>query len=457
VAEFRFNVLLPDGKTAVYRYDNADSTLFLEGRRVVVEGGRVKRESPELLSARIEGRKLKEQLRVLRIKLGLSCNYACAYCLQAKTDAESGLTPRDVDALVEKIQTAICCGGDDARPLRIEFWGGEPFVYWAALKPLAEKLRVLYPKAVFLLITNASLLDDEKIDWLDALGFGVGVSHDGPGQFVRGKDPFDDERTRAAILTLYARLAPQGRLSFNPVIHRGNGRRKHVVAYFDALFPGDEHLRFGEGRLVSPTNAAGLRLCFTAREHVAYRRAEYLSMLRDEQVWRFYFLHHVVNAFLDSLETETKASEIGTSCVADGADSVSIDREGKVLLCNNVADADFDARGRRLRFGNLSNLDAVRVDTRRFLYRQKGSTCFSCPVLHICHGTCPIEDDPRFQRAACDNAFSDSVLGLAYAIRELSGGGLLTRIDGEGLTEERRDIFGLQETGDRKRETGDRG
>ena len=53
--------------------------------------------------------------------------------------------------------------------LRVEFWGGEPLVYWKTLKPLAEELRNKYPNAIFGLITNGSLLDTEKNDWLEKL------------------------------------------------------------------------------------------------------------------------------------------------------------------------------------------------------------------------------------------------------------------------------------------------
>jgi uncharacterized protein len=38
-------------------------------------------------------------------------------------------------------------------------------------------------------ITNGSILSDEIIDWLMMLDFAVAISHDGPGQSVRGPDP----------------------------------------------------------------------------------------------------------------------------------------------------------------------------------------------------------------------------------------------------------------------------
>jgi uncharacterized protein len=121
-------------------------------------------------------------------------------------------------------------------PDRIEFWGGEPFVYWKTLKPLAERLRQLYTEASFTIITNGSLLDFEKNEWLDRIGFGVGLSHDGPGYHARGADPLDDPEKRAAIMDLYARLHPQGRISVNAMLHADNRSRAHVQAWLQERY-----------------------------------------------------------------------------------------------------------------------------------------------------------------------------------------------------------------------------
>ena len=86
----------------------------------------------------------------------------------------------------------------------------------------AGALRSAYPKARFNVITNGALIDDDKIEFLDKLGFGVGISHDGPAMRYRGPDPLDDPTQRAAIRKLYDRLRPWGRIGFNCVLHKHN-------------------------------------------------------------------------------------------------------------------------------------------------------------------------------------------------------------------------------------------
>jgi sulfatase maturation enzyme AslB (radical SAM superfamily) len=40
---------------------------------------------------------------------------------------------------------------------------------------LAEKIKKVYPNAQFMMVTNGSLLDREKIDWFNRMGFSIGM------------------------------------------------------------------------------------------------------------------------------------------------------------------------------------------------------------------------------------------------------------------------------------------
>ena len=126
----------------------------------------------------------------VKIQLGLSCNFECEYCNQRFVPHADSTNLNDVQPFVHNMPTWFD-GGDDGlgKNRSFEFWGGEPLVYWKTLKPLAEEIYKKYPNAQLSLITNGSLLDKEKVDWFDSLGFSIAVSHYGPGQFVRGPDP----------------------------------------------------------------------------------------------------------------------------------------------------------------------------------------------------------------------------------------------------------------------------
>ena len=126
--------------------------------------------------------------RVLKIQLGLSCNYACSYCSQAFQIADATVSKlADVEHFLTQLDGWIT----DA-PEKIELWGGEPFLYWAKIKWLIPALAERFPAARFSIITNGSLLDREKLDFIAQYDIAIGISHDGPGQHLRGPDPFDD-------------------------------------------------------------------------------------------------------------------------------------------------------------------------------------------------------------------------------------------------------------------------
>ena len=136
----------------------------------------------------------------LKIQLGLSCNYSCEYCSQRFVPTAEETSSKHVDKFLENLDSWM-----KETPKKVEFWGGEPLVYFKTLKPLAEALRIKWPDVKFLMITNGSLLTPEINDWLVEQNFSVGISHDGPGQPVRGPDPLNDADKRDNILDLFKR------------------------------------------------------------------------------------------------------------------------------------------------------------------------------------------------------------------------------------------------------------
>jgi len=98
----------------------------------------------------------KDQPRILKIQLGLGCNYSCSYCSQGGQKAENTGTADARDFLVnlDKWLTEA--------PEKIEFWGGEPFLYWHKIKVLVPALRERFPDARLSIVSNGSLLDWKK-------------------------------------------------------------------------------------------------------------------------------------------------------------------------------------------------------------------------------------------------------------------------------------------------------
>ncbi len=414
-------------------YDNMDSTLTdLQGRSVVQTVDASLR-APSV-TAPVTSRETplgKTSPRVLKISLGLSCNYSCEYCSQRFVARNVETNPEDISGFLASLDTWVLNPPD-----AIEFWGGEPLVYIKTLKPLANALREKFPVARFSVITNGSLLSPDINQWLDGLGFTVSVSHDGPGQHVRGPDPLNDPQSRDAILELYRRLAPEGRFSFNAMLNRENQSRAAIQSFFEGL-TGDVSVQIGEGGFVDAYDAGGIALSLRPEEFHSFRRQAFHD-IRHGKAGRISSVRDRVMSFVNSLRFERSASSLGQKCGMDRLDSIAVDLKGNVLTCQNVSAAAMAPNGESHRIGHTSRMNDVALKTATHWSHRKD--CPDCPMLQICKGACMFLQGPLWE-ASCDNAYSDALPIFASGI-EFMTGLVPVHIEGE-LREDRKDIFGL--------------
>ena len=417
-----------DGVETTFSYDNQTSMFLRADGTPVIASRPMQFGDAEVVSVNQPGRK--GNIKTLKISLGLSCNYECGYCSQRFVPHAKQTNPDDVGLFVAQLTANLT-----SAPARIEFWGGEPFVYWKTLKPLAEALRALYPVAHFNIITNGSLLDLEKNAWLEAQGFSVGLSHDGPGYHARGADPLDDPEKLAAIMDLWARLKPLGRMSVNAMMHRDNQSRADVQAWLQARFGND--VPIGEGAYIDPYDEGGMAAVLRdPAEHMLYR-ARAFAELRQGRVTNFSIARQKILGFIDSIRNQRPASSVGQKCGLDKADNLAVDLAGNVITCQNVLAKAVAPNGQTHKIGNLSDLPSVQLKTATHWSQRRD--CAACPVLQLCQGSCMFLEGP-FWEAGCNSAYSDNVPFFAAAIEFLTG---FTPyyIEG-GFRDDRKDLFG---------------
>lgn len=429
--KFKLTCLDPSTKEIrTLYYDNAASTLLNEAGASLVQNdvSPISFRQAAAIDRYQPGRKTSP--KVLKISLGLSCNYECEYCSQRFVPRADETNPGDVDAFISGLD-----GWVTTPPEVVEFWGGEPLVYIKTLQPLANAIRAKYPSTIVSVITNGSLLTPEINDWLDATGFRVGISHDGPGQHVRGPDPLQDPKKRSAILDLYARLAPQGRISFNAMVNRSNTSRAAIQKFFVEL-TGDASVQIGEGSFVDAYDEGGIAQSLQPGELVEFRRHSF-SEIRAGKASNIQAVRERIVSFIDSIRIGRPASSLGQKCSMDQSDKIAVDLRGNVLTCQNVSATGIAPNGEAHRIGHVSDLANVKLNTAR--HWSNRIDCPSCPVLQICKGSCMFLEGPLWDRS-CDNAYSDAIPVFASGIEFLTGL-LVTHIEGD-FREDRKDIFG---------------
>lgn len=400
------------GPDMLLRYDNQTSELVNAetGQPVVARLDAVSLAGPAF-AVSVDNPASKTSPRVLKISLGLSCNYECEYCSQRFVPRAAETNPGEVQSFVNELDSWVT-----TEPERIEFWGGEPFVYIKTMRPLVEKLRVKYPNAQFQVITNGSLLTPEINEWLDETGFQVGLSHDGPGQHVRGPDPLDDPEKRAAILDLWKRLGPKGRMSFNAMINRHNPSRAAIQKFFIEL-TGDPYVPIGEGGFVDAYDEGGAANSLRPEEFATFRNLAFHE-IRTGQAANFSAVRDRVASFVNSIRVGRSAENLGQKCGMDDPDNIAVDLRGNVLTCQNVSAASVAPNGQNHKLGHVSDMANVKLKTST--HWSKREECPNCPVLHICKGACMFLEGDLWE-LSCDNAFSDAISVFAAGIEFLTG------------------------------------
>ncbi len=118
------------------------------------------------------------------------CNLKCVYCHASVVGADDASTDMSVDTARQAVDLVF----ESANPeITIEFQGGEPLLNWPVIKFIVDYARAKNKAAGkelhFGLISNFSLLTEEKADWLIERGVSFCTSLDGP------QDLHDKNRT----------------------------------------------------------------------------------------------------------------------------------------------------------------------------------------------------------------------------------------------------------------------
>lgn len=347
--------------------------------------------------------------RTLKIQLGLNCNYTCSYCNQA-SEVGSGTVTKTADA--DDFLQSLGGWLEDA-PERIEFWGGEPFLYFAKLKKLVPELRSRFPNANFSIVTNGSLLDEEVLDFIETFDIYIAVSHDGPGQHLRGPDPFDDIERAKWLRELWLRRGRnQHRVSFNVVLTPANADVRATRQWLANKLDDDDLMLDAEGVVSVYDNQTLAGPGHWKQADYALLHQSIVDGFIDGQALKFRGIAHKARDFIESIKTQRPASALGQKCGMDDQHQLAVDLQGNVMTCQNTG-----AKGKH-KIGHVSAMADVRLDTATHWSHRE--SCNYCPVLQLCKGSCMFLNDDLFAQS-CENEYHYNMAILAGVLKSVTG------------------------------------
>ena len=126
---------------------------------------------------------LENNVELLILQVTQNCNFRCGYCVYSGSYVNRVHTNKRMS--LETAKRAVDFYYDhckNAKSVQIGFYGGEPLLEIEMIKEIVEYSKVLFrgKDLTFNMTTNASLLDEDKIDFLATNDFNLTISLDGP-------------------------------------------------------------------------------------------------------------------------------------------------------------------------------------------------------------------------------------------------------------------------------------
>ncbi len=326
---------------------------------------------------------------VLNVNTG--CNLSCTYCYKEDLTVPNKGRKMNFDTARKSIELLLAEGAVHER-INVIFFGGEPLTNLPLIKEVVEyteqRCAEVGKKVDFSMTTNATMLTEEIVDYLDSHRFGISISMDGP-QAVH-----DRRRITVSGQGTYAVVAAKARMLIERYRSKPVGVRVTLTAGFTDVVAIHEHLKYDLGFFevgVAPATSGPVTVFNLSSEEL---RAVFDSMKALGRDYRDAALEGRNNGFSnmhqlmsDLYEGRKKALPCGA-----GVGLLAVDHKGDLNLCHRFTGSDMPL------FGNVDD-GIAKKELGAFLEsatNRSNKGCSTCRIRNLCSGGCYHESYAHF-------------------------------------------------------------
>ena len=328
--------------------------------------------------------KIKEYpLSTIVLNVNTGCNLGCTYCYKEDLAVPAKGEKMDFETARKSIELLLREGAVRER-INVVFFGGEPLTHLPLIKQVVDytesRCDELGKTVDFSLTTNATLLTEASIDYLNAHNFGVSVSIDGP------RAQHDRHRVTVGGQGTYDLVSRKTRMLLERYTARPVGARVTITAGNIDVVTIHRHLideiGFFEAGYAPVTsnsmdlfNLKGLELK-QFFDNLKELGQAYLEAALQNRNTGFSNLHQLLS---DLHQGSRKSLPCGA-----GVGLLAVDNQGELNLCHRFTGSELPT------YGNVdTGIDKARLGA--FLEAaadHTGTGCETCRIRNLCAGGC---------------------------------------------------------------------
>lgn len=324
--------------------------------------------------------------------LGSGCNFNCEYCLQKPLlrEPRKKINPDIYDFIKNTAE-------NQKNPLTLQFYGGEPFLYFDEIQEIVENLRNA-PNLILSAISNGSLITENIVKYCNENKIRVTVSWDGPNTVkTRHKDVLADEILRNNFFNF-------DQLAFSSIITGFT----YPIETINALIPFMEKYKKIHNYdcpvnfdIIFDTGIRNRDILKIDNERLYHEEKIMCEELRKrtlgiENNTYYSYSAGIIFANLVRLVKQKTTLDMSLPHCGNGTDVYNLDLMGNLYKCHNTSE----------------KVGTIYDNYRSYIYSvvnhcptrdlMKLCNCCECPVQVICQTGCPLVSLEARKESFCD-------------------------------------------------------